>query len=336
MSDTAVVLILTAILLPFCLVNLWEGARNLDSGLVEMGRSFTESRARIALRIEVPLLLPYLFAALRLSFSVGWKVALIAEFFGARKGIGIVMSRARQVFDTPTLFATVVVIVLIVFRGRTPYPRPSLESLLGTERRSKGLDMSQDAVAKSPVGSATSAVEFKGVSVRFGDLEVFSNFNLEVHQGDFVCLLGPSGCGKSTLLRVAGGLANALGTVALLGEGPTETRMQAAYVFQAPRLLPWRTALENVAVGRQLRFGGRLRAHLPSAGEQLRRVHLGDMADRRGYMLSGRGGAEGQHRTSPGHSTAGAVHGRTLQRPGRPGREKASVPTSWIFGTRRG
>ncbi len=113
-GDFATVFVVTAILIPFCMVNLWEGMRAIDPGLREMGRSFTRSRARVLISIELPLLMPYIFAAVRLSFSVGWKVAIIAEFFGARSGLGLVMNRARQSFDTPTVFASIVVVLIIV------------------------------------------------------------------------------------------------------------------------------------------------------------------------------------------------------------------------------
>ena len=113
-GNFAVVFVVTLILLPFTLVNLWEGLRSLDSGLREMGRSFTRSRWRVMRQIEAPMLAPYLLAATRLSFAVGWKVALIAEFFGARSGLGVIMNRARQQFDTPAVFATIAVVVIFV------------------------------------------------------------------------------------------------------------------------------------------------------------------------------------------------------------------------------
>lgn len=114
-SNFAVVFVVFAIILPFCMVNLWEGIRGVDRGLIEMGRSFTRTRVRVIRAVEAPLLVPYALAAVKLSFSVGWKVALIAEFFGARVGLGLVMNRARQSFDTPTLYATIVVVIVIVF-----------------------------------------------------------------------------------------------------------------------------------------------------------------------------------------------------------------------------
>lgn len=114
-SNFAVVFVVFAIILPFCMVNLWEGIRGVDRGLIEMGRSFTRTRLRVIRAVEAPLLVPYALAAVKLSFSVGWKVALIAEFFGARVGLGLVMNRARQSFDTPTVYATIVVVIVIVF-----------------------------------------------------------------------------------------------------------------------------------------------------------------------------------------------------------------------------
>lgn len=113
-GNVAVIFVVTLILIPFCMVNLWEGMRSLDPGLLEMGRSFTRSNAKVLYRIQLPLLVPYALAAVRLSFSVGWKVALIAEFFGAEAGLGLVMNRARQSFDTPTVFATIIVVLIIV------------------------------------------------------------------------------------------------------------------------------------------------------------------------------------------------------------------------------
>lgn len=114
-SDTSVLVVEVAILIPFTMINLSEGINVLDQGLLEMGRSFTRSRSRVLRLIEVPLLVPYLFAALRLSFGVGFKVAVIAEFFGAREGLGLVMNQARQSFNTPRVYATILTVLLIVF-----------------------------------------------------------------------------------------------------------------------------------------------------------------------------------------------------------------------------
>jgi len=76
------------------------------------------------------------------------------------------------------------------------------------------------------------------------------DLSLEVHQGEFLCLLGPSGCGKSTLLNIIGGMASPtagevrIGERAIVGPAPRDI----AFVFQESTLLPWYTVLENFKV----------------------------------------------------------------------------------------
>ena len=66
-------------------------------------------------------------------------------------------------------------------------------------------------------------------------------------------IVGPTGCGKSTLLNVAAGLlAPAAGTVDIFGAPLSGLNRQAGYLFQAEALFPWKTALENVAIGLEI------------------------------------------------------------------------------------
>jgi len=74
--------------------------------------------------------------------------------------------------------------------------------------------------------------------------EIFRDFRLDVAKGEFLALLGPSGLGKTTLLNIVAGLdTDYRGAVRF--EPPLP---RVAYAFQNPRLLPWRTVLENVAL----------------------------------------------------------------------------------------
>lgn len=123
-SDGTVVFVETAILLPFCMINMWEGIKNLDPELLEMARSFGRRRARILQMVIFPLLFPYIFSALRISYGVGWKVSLIAELFGADTGLGYVLEQSRQHYDMPMIFATVcAIIVLVVGMERLVFDR---------------------------------------------------------------------------------------------------------------------------------------------------------------------------------------------------------------------
>jgi ABC-type nitrate/sulfonate/bicarbonate transport system ATPase subunit len=68
-----------------------------------------------------------------------------------------------------------------------------------------------------------------------------------VAQGEFVALVGPSGCGKTTLLNMIAGLDTDFGGTVQIGDGkPAQAKI--GYVFQEPRLLPWRTVTENIAL----------------------------------------------------------------------------------------
>jgi NitT/TauT family transport system ATP-binding protein len=78
----------------------------------------------------------------------------------------------------------------------------------------------------------------------------FSDVDLAVAPGEFVCLLGPSGCGKSTLLRVvAGMLAADDGSVEVAGRRVTGPGAERGMLFQRPMLFPWLSTRDNVLFG---------------------------------------------------------------------------------------
>ena len=91
------------------------------------------------------------------------------------------------------------------------------------------------------------SVHFAAVGKRFdtGTLAL-DNVELTVGTGEFVSVVGPSGCGKSTLLRLASGLTEPSG-----GQVQMSSR-RVAYVFQDATLLPWRSALANVALALEI------------------------------------------------------------------------------------
>lgn len=111
--------------------------------------------------------------------------------------------------------------------------------------------------------------------------------NLAVAPGEFVAIVGPTGCGKSTLLNVAAGLLRpASGGIEIFGEPLRGLNRQAGYLFQADALFPWKTAIENVAIGREIE--GRPRAKTREEAQHwLDRVGLGAFANRYPHMLSG-------------------------------------------------
>lgn len=92
------------------------------------------------------------------------------------------------------------------------------------------------------------------VSVTFSSRTVIERVTEKVERQEFVTLIGPSGCGKSTLLEIIGGLRlPTSGKVLVRGEEVTGPRAEIGIVFQEDSCFPWRTALENIEFGLELR-----------------------------------------------------------------------------------
>src|SRR5215468_8720156 len=132
-------------------------------------------------------------------------------------------------------------------------------------------------------------ITFENVGVAFGEEQIYDHLSFDVRRGHFVCILGPSGCGKSTLLRMIGGLLEMnMGRVTVDGRTPRDAWPEIAFVFQSPRLVPWRTALDNVLLGMELRFGaGDKERRRARSSELLSLVGLAGDARKYPSMLSG-------------------------------------------------
>src|SRR5258708_5633219 len=110
---------------------------------------------------------------------------------------------------------------------------------------------------------------------------------LKIEHGEFVAIVGPTGCGKSTLLNVAAGLLRPVsGTVRIFDSPLVGLNREAGYLFQADALFPWKTAIDNVAIGLEIQGAPRAQA-LARAQGWLTSVGLGAFGNRYPHMLSG-------------------------------------------------
>ena len=90
----------------------------------------------------------------------------------------------------------------------------------------------------------------KSFGTRKGALEVLQGVDLEVAEGEFLCLLGPSGCGKSTLLNIVGGFEEpSAGRVLVDGQPVVGPDPKRVFVFQEYGIFPWASVWDNVALG---------------------------------------------------------------------------------------
>ena len=133
-------------------------------------------------------------------------------------------------------------------------------------------------------------VELRGVSKRFGELQVLGKLDLEVQNGEILALLGPSGCGKSTTLNIIAGFIEAdEGQVLLDGASLNQVpiyRRDLGMVFQNYSLFPHYTVYDNVAFGLSIRKRSKdeIRDRVAWA---LSLVRLPEVGDRFPAQLSG-------------------------------------------------
>ncbi len=157
--------------------------------------------------------------------------------------------------------------------------------------------MSQGAALSVPSPSlsapaAVSDVALRGLDITFvlktGEQHAaVKNIDLTVAPGEFVAIVGPTGCGKSTLLNAAAGLLKpSAGQVEIQGAALSGLNAKAGYLFQADALMPWKTAIDNVAVALEPQGVPRAEA-LQRAQDWLARVGLKGFAQRYPHMLSG-------------------------------------------------
>ena len=136
------------------------------------------------------------------------------------------------------------------------------------------------------------AVALEGLAITFplkggATYRAVEGIDLTVRPGEFVAVVGPTGCGKSTLLNAAAGLlVPSAGRVDVFGQPLAGLNGRAGYLFQADALMPWKSAIDNVAVALEPK-GVPRREALERARAWLARVGLKSFVESYPHMLSG-------------------------------------------------
>ncbi|MGO4666145.1 ABC transporter ATP-binding protein [Bosea sp. 2YAB26] len=143
-----------------------------------------------------------------------------------------------------------------------------------------------------PGADTAPAVNLSGIDITFQlagghRYKAVTGIDLTVSAGEFVSVVGPTGCGKSTLLNAAAGLLTpSAGKVGIFGKPLAGLNVRAGYLFQQDALMPWKTALQNVAVALEP-MGVPAAEADARARDWLGRVGLRAFVDRYPHMLSG-------------------------------------------------
>jgi NitT/TauT family transport system ATP-binding protein len=147
-------------------------------------------------------------------------------------------------------------------------------------------------VTDAAAEAVASPVVLRDVTITFrladgGAYTAVQHASLTAGPGEFVAIVGPTGCGKSTLLNAAAGLLTpASGHVEVFGRRLAGLNRTAGYLFQADALFPWKTTIDNVAIG--LQTAGTPPAEARAEAQKwLARVGLAKFGERYPHMLSG-------------------------------------------------
>lgn len=140
-------------------------------------------------------------------------------------------------------------------------------------------------------GQTASVISLKNVRKKFGSYQAVEDLSFEVHKGEIITLLGRTGAGKTTVLNlVMGTIEPDAGEIRVSGFDPfrqfAQLKGHLAVSFQTDRLLPWRTAVENVELGLLILGKSKSEAR-ETALAWLSRVNLANAADKYAHELSG-------------------------------------------------
>ncbi|BCJ88525.1 ABC transporter ATP-binding protein [Effusibacillus dendaii] len=137
----------------------------------------------------------------------------------------------------------------------------------------------------------TAAIAFQHITQKYlslsGETTAVEQFDCKIEEGEFIGIVGPSGCGKSTLLSLLAGLFRpTVGDVRLFGESVTQPSPAIGYMLQQDYLLPWRTILDNVCIGLEIR-GLKNKETIDYARELLIEMGLSGTENKYPHQLSG-------------------------------------------------
>lgn len=167
-----------------------------------------------------------------------------------------------------------------------PYQHPLTFIAPYVEETEAAAGAQATAIAEPDRHTAPAGLRLRGVEKTFDDNRVLRGIDLDVPAGQFLAVVGKSGCGKSTLLRLLVGLDTPTsGEIGFVGDGGADVVPNSRIVFQEPRLLPWFSVAENVAVG--LGDGVSKAVSARETGAALEEVQLSEKAGDWPAKLSG-------------------------------------------------
>jgi NitT/TauT family transport system permease protein len=105
LSNLGPILAVALVSAPYVALNVAEGIRGVDKSLVTMSEAFGRTQRQIRREVLIPTIVPFVFAAIRMSFAVAWKVEALTEVFGGRNGVGFQIRTEYQLYNIAGVLA---------------------------------------------------------------------------------------------------------------------------------------------------------------------------------------------------------------------------------------
>jgi len=245
-SDWVAVIVCFFMCFPIVYANILAGLEAMPGEYLELAGICGLGKWQIIRLIYAPGILPHIKSAVSLIAGISWKAVVAAEVLSIPKySLGYEMLNSKYYLETATLFAYIVVIVVLSLAFekliKASMSRIEWRGYEGSKvERSTAPDVDEtgtDSVDGAP------AVVCRNVSKSFDDKLVLDDLTMTFEAGCVTAVMGPSGEGKTTLARIIAGLETA-------DEGVTEFSEPAriSFLFQEDRLLPWLNIYDNIAL----------------------------------------------------------------------------------------
>lgn len=255
-ADRVAIIVCFLMCFPVVYTNVLTGLDSMSRELLELAQVYGIKGIKCLKYIYIPGIRPQVQAAVKLIAGLSWKAVVAAEVLSVPKySLGYEMINAKYYFDTPELFAYIIVIVALSLAfekiidlrlkktAQTGYTVSRLFKGYSSSRLFKG---EKDSAKINSRESREPGPEVKlcRISKKYGDKQVLENTNLTFKAGKTTALIGPSGQGKTTIARIIAGLEKDYD-----GEIRYGGLHKLSFLFQEDRLLPWFNVYDNLSIG---------------------------------------------------------------------------------------